>query len=213
MLGQVAFKINLLLAATLRQQQSRRSERMDGVSWLSETCVPFQKHRGVTSKASFKGNTIEGSARKDLKLNRELPHCIYYWECWFLGKAIQVQSSTERLFTDSRHLYHTFSMFTKARGATVIILIAAMAHHSHSIRNGRRFKQRWAWNALPKPLIMQNQTEGKRRAERVTGIFQANCKGYISDSNNKGDLSNTKSGILEWANSIPAALILFSHIK
>lgn len=186
---------------------------MDGVSWLSGTCVPFQKHWGVTSKASFKGNNVEGSARKDLKLNREIPHCICYWESWFLGKAIQVQSSTGRLFTDSRHLYYTFSMFTKARGATVIILIAALAHHSHSIRNGRRFNQKWEWNALHKPPILQIQTKGKRPAERVTGIFQANCKGYISDSPNEGDLSNIKTGKLEWANTIPAAPILFSHIK
>lgn len=185
---------------------------MDSVSWLSGTCVLFQKHWGVTSKASFKkGNNIEGSARKDLKLNREIPHCIYYWESWFLRKVIQVQSSTGRLFSD---IYITHFQCLLKHGAQ-LLLFWLQEWHATLISSGRQKIQSKV--GVKRFTQTSNIPDSNRRKEarlnRVEGIFQANCKGYISDPLNEGDLLNIKSEKLEWASTIPAAPILFSHIK
>jgi len=142
---QAAFKINLLSVATLLQQQSRRPERMDGVSWLSGTCVPFQKHCGVTSKVSCKGNSIEGSVRKDFKLNREISQCIHYWESSSGNSNAIINRETKH--RQQTFISHIFNLFTKAQ----LLLLWLQEWHTTLIpsRQQKGSNQKWAWSVLP----------------------------------------------------------------
>lgn len=139
-----------------------RSERMDGMSRVSSTRLLFQKlilKAGVQTRIwSLTESHPTASNTESLEIPQAAnSSAIINWS-WH---------------ADNGHFDHAISMFTKARGATVIIL----THHSHSISKTEKIQSKVG----VKPPIFLIQTESKRRAEWVKDIFRANCKGYISD--------------------------------